>query len=380
MKKTIKLAVIAALALGTTSVFATNGINQIATGAKARGMGGVGIATSFNGENTYSNPSMITRTKKAYVNVGLNVFKADVSFESPAGKIDSTYGTTVIPSVSGVYAINESFYIGGAVYGSGGMGVDYTDDKGSKDELAIAVIGIPMAYKVSGFSVGITPLMKYGSLSVPGIFSGQAAQQSSSTTGLGVEVGADYELELDKEMSLTFAGVYKSAVELDFGKDVIRTNRNSDSTLATPSVIGLGVNFDFGANTVAFDFKRLGYGSAKGFEDFDWVDQNVFALGYQYAAEAWEVRAGINYGDSPLGSDGTTPRGLQTSLNLFPAVTTTHYTLGGTWNIDESNSLDLGVVFATGEQKETFGTAPFDYDMTATNNQTSAAVGYTYNF
>jgi len=41
MKKTIKLAVVAALALGATSAFATNGSNLIATGAKARGMGGL---------------------------------------------------------------------------------------------------------------------------------------------------------------------------------------------------------------------------------------------------------------------------------------------------------------------------------------------------
>jgi len=47
MKKTIKLAVVAALALGATSAFATNGDVMIGQGAKSRAMGGVGIAKAF---------------------------------------------------------------------------------------------------------------------------------------------------------------------------------------------------------------------------------------------------------------------------------------------------------------------------------------------
>ena len=391
MKKTIKLAVVAALALGTTSVFATNGINQIATGAKARGMGGVGIATNLNGENVYSNPSMITRTKKAYINAGVNLFNADVSMKGSGDTAKSKYPMSVIPSVSGVYAINESFFIGGAFYGSGGMGVDYTDDKDLKSlkiktELAVAVIAVPMAYTVSGFSVGFTPLIKTASLSLPGYFGTHGTkpdafdQQSSRATNFGFELGADYELKLDDSMALTFAGVYKSAVELDFGKDVLITNDpgkgDDKNSLATPSVIGLGINFDFGASTVAFDYKNIGYGSAKGFEDFDWKDQNVYAIGYQYAADVWAVRAGYNYGESPI-DDG---KKTTTSLMYFPAVTTSHYTLGGTWNVNKNNELDLGLVIADGEQTKSDAFGPGSGDLKAINKQTSVALGYTYNF
>ncbi len=42
MKKTIKLAVVAALVLGATFAFATNGDNLIGYGTKARGMAGTG--------------------------------------------------------------------------------------------------------------------------------------------------------------------------------------------------------------------------------------------------------------------------------------------------------------------------------------------------
>ena len=51
MTRTIKLAMAAAMALTATSAFATNGDNLMGLGAKARGMGGVGIATAFGAES-----------------------------------------------------------------------------------------------------------------------------------------------------------------------------------------------------------------------------------------------------------------------------------------------------------------------------------------
>jgi len=371
MNNKLKLSLIGAMLLSTTSAFATNGINQIGAGAKARGMGGVGIATDLKGENAYSNPSMITRTKTAYVNVGVNVFKADVSLDVAGSKMDSKYPVVALPSLSGVYAINESFFVGGSVYAAGGMGVDYTDDNSIEDSLALATIAVPLAYKYQGLSVGVTPLIKYGSLKMP---DGTGSTVSSTDTGFGFEVGADYQIDIDETSSITVAGVYKSSVELDYGKDVITTNANENSVLATPSVIGVGVSADVGSSTIALDYKRIGYGSAKGFEDLDWVDQDVFAIGYQYSADVWAVRAGFNYGASPIAADEDNTFG---SLFAFPGVTSTHYTVGGSYSINANNEIDLGVVYGTGSQ---------DLDITglgkieATNNQMSGAVSYTYNF
>jgi len=70
MKKTIKLAVVAALALGTTSVFATNGSALIGMGAKARGMAGLGIGMSHGAESALVNPALITSVKGTEVSFG----------------------------------------------------------------------------------------------------------------------------------------------------------------------------------------------------------------------------------------------------------------------------------------------------------------------
>ena len=63
MKRTIKLAVVAALALGATSAFATNGSNLIGIGAKTRGMGGTAIGVGHGAESGIANPSLITSIK-----------------------------------------------------------------------------------------------------------------------------------------------------------------------------------------------------------------------------------------------------------------------------------------------------------------------------
>jgi long-chain fatty acid transport protein len=54
MKKTIKLALTAALALGATSAFATNGSNLIGTGAKSRAMGGTSIGIAHGNGSSAS--------------------------------------------------------------------------------------------------------------------------------------------------------------------------------------------------------------------------------------------------------------------------------------------------------------------------------------
>ena len=86
MKRSIKIAVAAAIALSATSAFATNGDNLIGFSAKSRAMGGTGIA-NFNGADAaLTNPALLakTKTKNSFSFAG-TVFNSDVKVESTAG-------------------------------------------------------------------------------------------------------------------------------------------------------------------------------------------------------------------------------------------------------------------------------------------------------
>ena len=405
MKKTIKLAVVAALALGATSAFATNGTNLIGYGAKSRAMGGTGIS-NFNGaESAFANPALIGRSaKKTEITIGATILMPSVSFETDAPALgggnqsnDSTAGDGMIPAVAVINKVSDSFAWGIALYGVGGMGVDYRTTNpdstittnGVNDALLLMRMSIPLAYSVSGFSVAIAPVIEYGSLAMSAgagsALSNGAASGGGATTdiAMGFEIGAAYEIA-----GVSLGLDYKSAITHDFENTFVSspyTNPTDLQTkLDTPSVLGLGVSYKFGANTIALDYKLIGYGSAAGFEDFLWEDQSVIALGYEYSAKNWAARVDYNYGASPLSTDidsnGNNFGPIVGSMMAFPAVAESHITLGGSYTFTEQMSVDLAYVYASGSATVDVPAGLGGGSFTATNNQNSISVALNYGF
>lgn len=322
MTKTIKLALVAAMALGTTSAFATNGDLMIGQAAKARSMGGVGIAKSFGAESALANPAMITSVKEMEMTVGVTAFMPDVNFRSNAataaqGFPDPDYAKSdadlsVIPELYFSQRINESWTYGVAVAGTAGMGVDYSDvpfgapgDNGSfqmKTNLQLLKVAVPFSYEIAGVTLGLAPVLQYGSLQMshqiqtgPGTFA-LLDNGKSTDTGFGVELGAAYTA---KDIGLTVGAVYKSKIAMEY-KDTIAssvdafggaamTGVTSGDKLDQPAELGIGIAYEIAGNTIALDYKNIGYGNAAGYKDFGWENQNVLALGYEYAAKTWRL-------------------------------------------------------------------------------------------
>jgi len=72
--------------------------------------------------------------------------------------------------------------------------------------------------------------------------------------------------------------------------------------------------------------------------------------------------------------------GVKNTFNLiaFPAIIESHFTLGGTYNINKKTSVDLAYVYAP-ETSETY-TTNFTTDMTVKHSQTSLSLGLNYTF
>jgi long-chain fatty acid transport protein len=178
MKRTIKLALAATMALSATSAFATNGDHLIGTGAKARGMGGIGIGMSHGAESTLANPAMITSVKGTEMSFGGTIFMPDVNNQVYPVMGDTAYNSSdadmsVIPEVSIATALGDGWYIGVGMFGTAGMGVDYRNTSGSimdshkmVTNLQLMQFSIPVAYKSGDLSIGIAPVMQYGSLDI----------------------------------------------------------------------------------------------------------------------------------------------------------------------------------------------------------------------
>ncbi|WP_345980053.1 outer membrane protein transport protein [Sulfurimonas sp. HSL3-2] len=407
MKKTIKLAVVAALALGTTSAFATNGSNLIGMGAKTRGMAGTGIGMSHGAESALVNPALITSVKGTEISFGGTLFMPNVKNTNDLGaggvSADSDAKMNVIPEVSLATKVNDNFYWGVGMWGTAGMGTDYRSSKdiasgGTQMQmvtnLQLMQFGVPLAYTMEGVSVAITPVLQYGALDI-----------NYNSTGLpgGDKVGAGiaqdlkfgYNLGLSYQTSgITIGATYKSQIDMEYQGQLSNAMQAfgltgyTNDKLSTPAEIGAGVSYAFDGNTIAIDFKQIQWSKAKGYEDFKWDDQNVISVGYEYATADWAARIGYNYAKSPIseqsgfaGSLTAPSSGLINTFNLlgFPAIVESHYAIGGTYNFSTTTSLDLAFTYAP-EVSNTYTNFTTVTDITTKHSQTSASAQLNYAF
>jgi long-chain fatty acid transport protein len=406
MKKTIKLAVVAALALGTTSAFATNGSNLIGLGAKARAMGGATIGVSHGAESGLANGALITSVEGTEISFGGTIFMPNVSNENslggPASSEDSAANLSVIPEVSIASKITDNFYMGVGMWGTAGMGVDYRDAALSADggtqmqmvtNLQLMQFGVPLAYKMNDLSLSITPVLQYGSLDI----NYAHPMMSDATVGAGVaqdlkfgyNLGASYEIS-----GVTIGAVYKSQIDMEYegvlssAASPMTGGAYTNDKLSTPAEMGVGVSYTFSGNTIAVDYKKIKWSDAKGYEDFAWEDQDVIALGYEYATSSWAARIGYNYAKSPISEQATTymnsSNGMSgpviNTFNLlgFPGIVESHVTVGGSYNITKQTSVDLAYTYAP-EVTNTYTNFAMS-DITTKHSQSSVSAQVNFNF
>jgi long-chain fatty acid transport protein len=396
------------MVLGASSAFATNGDNLMGLSAKARGMGGVGIATSFGAESALSNPALISTVNENEIMFGGTLFMPNVefgsnTFDNAAGAAASAFGGPVptasapistekssadmsmIPEVAIASRINENLVVGIGMYGVAGMGTDYRDtilDNGTSDNgsfgmrtnLQLMRFAVPIAYEVAGFSVGIAPMLQYGSLNIayamPADTDGDGAPDSADPQGTGVsedfafgyEIGAAYNFEAVGMKGLTLGAKYQSAIDMEYDYTLSVASeafglQGIGDNLEQPAEIGVGVSWDIfeTGNTVAIDYKQIRWGDAKGYKDFEWENQNVVSVGYEYAASTWAVRLGYNYAKNPIKEQtganmmaGDYEGAVKNFFNMagFPAITESHMSIGGSYNFSKMVSVDAAFVYA----------------------------------
>ena len=368
--------------LTSTLLHATNGDTLIAVGTKARGMGGTGIAISHGAESTLVNPALITSVENHEISFGGTVFMPDISASmGQAPLYDSEATINVIPSVSITSKINENWFVGIGMWGTAGMGVDYrnahTDQRDSGNmhmvtNVQLMQFGVPIAYKNSGFSVALTPILQYGALDMNyNDFTGNSVGAGiSQDLTFGYSAGATYDFAEVGAEGLTIGAVYKSKIKMDYSDQLSTATKPfvdfgifpgvMGNDLEQPAEIGVGIAYVMGAHSFAFDYRNIQWSDAIGYKDFGWEDQDVYAVGYQYIQDNWALRLGYNHASHPIAEAPSGPQVIApgnyaqaggNALNLlnllgFPATAEDHYTLGGTYAFTETFALDLAYVYA----------------------------------
>jgi long-chain fatty acid transport protein len=375
-------------------IHATNGDNLISVGAKARGMGGTGIAVSHGAESGLSNAAMITSVESTEIGFGGTIFMPDIqtaiTANSPAGpftdpKFTSDADMNMIPSVSIAHKIDDNWYIGVGMWGTAGLGVDFSDATGGGfnnfnmvTNLQLMQFGVPIAYKTGGLSLAVTPIMQYGNLDINYVLPQGFGANPSNPNGLpapmnvgaglaqdfgfGWNLGIAYDFSANGVEGLTLGALYKSSIEMTYDNQLSSATQPFAGMglfggqpvaddLEQPEEYGVGIAYEMQGHTFAFDYKKIKWSDTKGYGDFGWDDSDVYAFGYAYTENEWTVRLGYNYASSAVveipGANMDPNAAALNFFNLlgFPATAEKHYTVGASYEFSKQFSLDLAYVY-----------------------------------
>ena len=399
--KTTMVKVITLSLIASTMVHATNGDNLIAVGTKARGMGGVSIAVSHGAESGLSNPALITSVEGTEIGFGGTLFMPDIKTTIDGfadGELTSDADINMIPEVSIAHKINENWYMGVGMWGTAGLGVDYSNatfdptmgqmgNFNMVTNIQLLQFGVPIAYKTGGLSLAVTPILQYGNLDI-----NYQAQQFDATgtpsgfasngAGLAQDFGFGYNLGMayDFNNGLTFGLLYKSKIDMEYKNQLTTAtqpfglNLPDGDHLEQPAEMGVGVAYVMGQHTFAFDYKQIQWSDAKGYKDFGWEDSDVYAVGYQYSEHNWALRLGYNHASSAV-VEGQDSRLNFFNLLGFPATAESHYTLGGSYALTEQFSVDVAYVYAP-KNTESFDVTALGFLGDITNSHTENSVSF----
>ncbi len=404
--KQIVVSLLSAGVLASPLAYATNGDEMMAVGSQSTALGGTGVANYMGAESTWANPAMLGKSQGSEVTGGVVLFTPKVSNTGvPALSgvtADSNASTSYIPDVSYASRIDDSLTYGVAVAGIAGMGVDYQGAPAThiyaKSALSILRVVPTIAYNTQDYGVGFSPVLQSGSLRLSYNASGMgagnvnSAGNSDSSSGFGFSLGGYY----NASSALTLAGSYQSEIAAKYGTQISAAGAGFGlvtggtkgapfgDDLNQPAEIKAGVAYKVSDSfTLTADYKLIQWGSAAGYKDFNWKDQNIAAIGAKYSAKSYWLGLGYNNANDPI-SEKTPGVYRDDCINFFnnmffPAVVTNSYTFGGGYDISKEFAVEASAVI-TPEVTKTVGVTNFGGSNTTKHSQQSYSVSLRYKF
>jgi long-chain fatty acid transport protein len=369
---------------------ATNGTNLIGIGPISRSMGGVGIAAPQDAISAiFANPAAMCFG--AYCPGSEFNFAGTLFRPKPEAKVSAGGVTASTDSDDKVYAIPaiglsvpipvapQIWRFGLAAYGVSGLGVDYRDTEldrpvaafggnplaaGTTTQLQIMKFAPGVAFQPTDrLSLGLALHIDYSSLDL--------GDGSTFNYGYGYQLGILYRLTDVISLGASYISPQKVKYENVLAK---QNGYSADLELESPQQLGVGVAFTlFDKLLIEGDVKWLNWSDAQGYDEFDWDDQWVYALGAQYEVlPKLFLRAGCNYGSNPVkrhngfsgGPSTTTVQGTTLPTYYyetfriigFPAIVEKHLTAGIGYEFSPKFGLHLGYMHAFQKKIKESGT------------------------
>lgn len=382
-----------ALALGAAlmpAAHATNGYFPHGFGIKAKGMGGASIATADDAFTGVNNPGAGVFAGNQ-MEAGVDLFRPfrDMSRTGfpMAGMLNTAQesGKTafLIPEFGYNTVLSNKMAVGLSVYGNGGMNSSYPGGEtvcgnpqtgqpmaGMNPMCGMGKLGVDLmqliiapnvSYKLNdNHSVGVSPLIVYQRFEAYGLqgFAMNSANPTALTNtgtdtsmGLGVKLGYMGKLSDKVSVGATYSP------QISMGKFKKYAGLFADQGMFDiPENYGVGLAFQATPTVkIALDYNRINYSKVAAIGNsstngmlggtpgggFGWSDVDVVKLGVSWKMNPkTTLRFGYNHGTNPVTSGNITPN------ILAPGVMTSHWTMGGTYELSPKSELSWALMVA----------------------------------
>jgi long-chain fatty acid transport protein len=387
MKKILGSVTIAA-ALVASPAYATNGMRLTGFGPVQQSMGGATVGAPLDAVTAVTNPAGLSLIKPEFDFAGA-AFMPSVKYDAGNGMFSDTSSraTDFLPTLAAAFRANDAFTVGVAALGTAGMGVTYNNGLGgaeTKTSYMNGRIAPAVAYRINDqFSVGAALNLMYAQMDFA---VGGVAPSAANSFGYGATLGVTYK---PADIVTIGAALETQGYFQDFSFDV-GGGQTIKITMDSPMVASLGLGVTPAKGLVlALDGQWINWSATNGKNkpevspaggmsfNMNWKDQMVVKLGAQYAIpslESLKVRAGFNYGQSPVDQ----AQGLESLL--FPAVAQTHVMLGAGYDVS-SWTVNASFMYspeakASGTLPPTMGSLPYETKMSQTEFQLGAAMRF----
>lgn len=342
-----KLLVVVAL-LAATPAFAVNGMRMIGFGPVQSTMGGVGVGASLDAGTTVSNPAGMADLG-GRIDFGASYFDATVDGSLFGQTHTSGRGATPVPAFGLIVPIGKDLRFGLGAYGIAGMGVDYDIGHSNYSQMRFTP---SLSYKLLDIlSVGATLNVMYANLDFGAFLPGPTTvvYQGGAAFGFGATVAAKLtalpilDIAVAYETKSSFADFKFKGVDPTSGSPQPPSNVTFDQPPAF--TVGASVK-PLPMLLVAADVQLLQWSSTQGTSDtvaslgsLGWKDQWVYKIGAQLDLEVVKLRAGFDYGKSPVDVNAN-------ATVFMPAISESHVTVGVGLPLASNVALNVGTVIS----------------------------------
>lgn len=320
-KLTVGLAAGALVAIAPHAA-ATNGDHMIGLSAIQNGMAGAVVAAPQEATTVLINPAGM-----AELNIKDVRFDLGVGFFNPPRQIngrDSDSNLYMMPTGAVAFRVNDKLTLGMGLGGISGMGVDFPDTMAAPGNQSLVTtkqffkVSPGFAYRLNdSVSIGATVNLNYQSLALSGFSpAGRFDLPQNQVFGWGVTAGLIWKLNPALQLGAAWSSKQNmsefewntTAGKIAMDMDAPRTLTLGLAWRPLPGLLVEGdikrIWYDDVMDTVAFR-RPAGYaGAVPAAMPFGWSNQTIYALGIQKdIGDKMQVRAGFNYGRSPIGSE-----------------------------------------------------------------------------